>query len=273
MPTDRVVLVRLHNLDRETAYFNASGLAVRAGEPCVVDHGGLCLGVMLDELDAGEGLSEQLERVVRSATPSDVEAHQYNQADAERTLSPTREAIARHDLPMHLVAAEYTLDRKKLRIYFTAPHRVDFRALLRDLAGRYGTRIELRQMGARDEARLKGGIGRCGLLICCHRFLREPKPIRMELAYDQELFVSPERITGVCGRLMCCLAYEHETYKSELARLPKLGAVVAWNDKKGKIIAHSIFRHTVTVLTDDRERLEINADEVTVVRAGKRRRR
>ena len=273
MAPDRVVLVRIQSLERETAYFNASGLEILCGDSCVVDHGGLCLGVMIGTLDAGEGLSEQLERVVRVATPRDIEAHQYNQADAERTLSSTREVIARHDLPMHLVAAEYTLDRKKLRVYFTAPHRVDFRALLRDLAGRFGTRIELRQMGARDEARLKGGIGRCGLLICCHRYLRDPKPIRMELAYDQELFVSPERITGVCGRLMCCLAYEHETYKCELARLPKLGAVVTWKDKKGKIISHSIFRHTVTMLTEGRERLEIDADEVTVVRAGKRRRR
>jgi len=273
MAGDRIVLVRIQDLERETAYFNANSLAVRVGDHCVVDHGGLRLGVMVSELEAGEGLSEQLERIVRTATPRDVESHQYNQADAERSLSTTREVIARHNLPMHLVAAEYTLDRKKLRIYFTAPHRVDFRALLRDLAGRYGTRIELRQMGARDEARLKGGIGRCGLIICCHRYLREPKPIRMELAYDQELFVSPERITGVCGRLMCCLAYEHETYRCELARLPKLGALITWQEKKGKIIAHSIFRRTVTVLTEDNERLEIDADEVTVVRPGKRRKR
>jgi cell fate regulator YaaT (PSP1 superfamily) len=273
MAHDRIVLVRILNLERETAYFNADALGLHVGDRCVVDHGGLRLGVMLSELEAGGGLSDRLERAVRTATSRDVDSHQYNQADAERTLSATREIVARHELPMHLVAAEYTLDRKKLRIYFTAPHRVDFRALLRDLAGRFGTRIELRQMGARDEARLKGGIGRCGLLICCHRYLRDPKPIRMELAYDQELFVSPERITGVCGRLMCCLAYEHETYKSELASLPKLGALVTWNDKTGKIISHNIFRHTVTLLTDARERLEVHAEEVTVVRPGRRRRR
>jgi len=269
----RVVLVRIKNLERETAYFSAEGLAIQVGDSCVVDHAGLRLGVMLSELEAGEGLSDQLERVVRSATSEDIDAHQYNQADAVRTLSATREAIAHHNLPMHLVAAEYTLDRKKLRIYFTAPHRVDFRSLLRDLAGRFGTRIELRQMGARDEARLKGGLGRCGLEICCHRFLHEPKPIRMELAYDQELFVSPERITGVCGRLMCCLAYEHETYKCELARMPKLGAYVQVGDKKGKVISHSIFRGSVTVLTDDHDRIEVEADQVSVIRPGKRRRR
>jgi len=270
---DRVVLVRIHNLDRETACFNAGAVPVQPGQSCVVDHNGLRLAVMLHELEAGSGLSDQLDRVVRVASPRDVDTHRYNQADAERILFSTREVVARHDLPMHLVAAEYTLDRKQLRIYFTAPHRVDFRALLRDLAGRYGTRIELRQMGARDEARIKGGIGRCGLEICCHRFLHEPGPVPMELAYDQELFVSPERITGCCGRLMCCLAYEHETYKRALGQLPGLGAQVAWKDKKGKVISHNIFRNTVTILTNDRDRIEVDGSEVNVLQPGKRRRR
>jgi len=278
MPTDRVVLIRVRSLARETVYFAAGTVAIKTGDRCVVDHSGLRIGEMIDELGAGAGagLGDQLERVVRIATSRDLETHRYNQADAERILFSTREVVARHDLPMHLVAAEYTLDRKQLRIYFTAPHRVDFRALLRDLAGRYGTRIELRQMGARDAARLKGGLGRCGQEICCHRFLHEPNPIPMELAYDQELFVSPERITGVCGRLMCCLAYEHQTYKEELAGFPKLGAQVAWTDKpdkKGKVISHNIFRKTVTVLTNDRERVEVDKEELTVLRPGKRRRR
>lgn len=273
MANDRVVLIRIHNLDRETACFNAGSVPVRPGQSCVVDHNGLRLGVMLNELEAGAGLSEQLDRVVRIASQRDVDTHRYNQADAERILFSTREVVARHKLPMHLVAAEYTLDRRQLRIYFTAPHRVDFRALLRDLAGRYSTRIELRQMGARDEARIKGGIGRCGLEICCHRFLHEPSPVPMEMAYDQELFVSPERITGCCGRLMCCLAYEHETYKQALSRLPGLGAQVAWKEKKGKIISHNIFRNTVTILTDGRDRIEVDGAEVKVLQPGKRRRR
>jgi cell fate regulator YaaT (PSP1 superfamily) len=272
VPTDPIVLVRVLDLEREAVYVNAGELPVEIGQRCVVDHHGLRLAVMTERVEAGVRLGEQLERIERIATDSDVEAHQYNQADAERTLVGTREIIARHGLPMHLVGAEYTLDRRQLRIYFTAPHRVDFRNLLRDLAGRYNARIELRQMGARDEARLRGGVGRCGIEICCHRFLHEPKPVPMELAYDQELFVSPERITGVCGRLMCCLAYEHETYLAELARLPKLGAQVTINDKKGKVIAHSIFRQTVTVLTEDRDRLEVTADQVTLLQPGKKRR-
>jgi len=273
MPAERIVLVHVQSLERETVYFNAGSLKLQVGDPCVVDHGGLRLGEVIGELQAGKGLGEQLERILRVATPADLDTYRYNQADAERVLSSTREVIAHHELPMHLVAAEYALDRKQLRIYFTAPHRVDFRNLLRDLASRYGTRIELRQMGARDEARIKGGIGRCGQIVCCHRFLRAPSPVPMELAYDQELFVSPERITGVCGRLMCCLAYEHKTYQQELARFPKLGAQVAWQEKRGKLISHNIFRNTVTILTPARERLDVDVNEVTVLRPGKRRRR
>jgi len=273
MTAERVILVHVQNLEREIVYFSAGNVQLSIGDSCIVEHGGLHLGVMMGELEAGAGLGEQLESVVRIATPSDIDTFRYNQADAERIMTSTREVIAHHELPMHLVAAEYTLDRKQLRIYFTAPHRVDFRSVLRDLASRYGTRIELRQMGARDEARIKGGLGRCGLEICCHRFLRETNPVPMEMAYDQELFVSPESITGACGRLMCCLAYEHESYRQELAGFPKLGAQVEWNDKKGKLISHNIFRKTVTIVTEDRERLEVNVSEITVLRPGRKRRR
>lgn len=273
MSTEQVALVRVQNLERETVYFRADSVTVQVGETCVVEHGGVRLGEMLAALDAGSELSDQLERIVRIATPADIESYQYNQADAERVLSAARDAVSQHALPMHLVAAEYTLDRKQLRIYFTAPRRVDFRGLLRDLAGRYSARIELRQMGARDEARLKGGLGRCGMEICCHRFLRETPPVPMEMAYDQELFVSPDRITGACGRLMCCLAYEHDAYQQELAGVPKLGAQVQWQDRKGKLISHNIFRRTVTIMTEDRARLEVDVSEITVLRPGNHQRK
>jgi cell fate regulator YaaT (PSP1 superfamily) len=263
MSGDRVVLVRLLDVDRECTYFRAGSIVVQPGDECVVDHAGPRLGVVVEQVAAGVELSEQLEPVLRLATDADRDAHHFNQADAERSLRSTRTTIARHSLPMHLVAAEYSLDRRLLRVYFTAPHRVDFRDLLRDLANQFGTRIELRQMGHRDETKLRGGFGRCGVEVCCHRFLREPKPVPMEYAYDQELFVSPERITGVCGRLMCCLAYEREAYQAELAELPKLGLQVAIGDKRGKVIGHSIFRRTVTVLTEDRDRVEVDIAEIT----------
>ncbi len=270
MSSDRVVLVRLLDVERESTYFRAGDVPVQPGAHCVVDHGGPRLGLVVEEVAAGMNLGVEFEPVLRLATDGDIESHRYNQADAERTLKATRATVARHNLPMHLVAAEYSLDRRLLRVFFTAPHRVDFRDLLRDLASQFGTRIELRQMGHRDETRLRGGYGRCGVEVCCHRFLREPKPVPMEYAYDQELFVSPERITGMCGRLMCCLAYEREAYIAELAQLPKLGSHVAVGDKQGKVISHSIFRQTVTVLTEDRERIEVDVAEVTPLGSPKR---
>lgn len=262
---NKVVLVRVFDLTRDSEYFHAAGITLSPGDKCVVEHNGLRLGEVLNVLDAGSGLGERLERVVRVASAHDLESYSRNLVDSEQVLSSAREAVSRHGLPMHLVAAEYTLDRAQLRIYFTAPHRVDFRALLRELAGLFGVRIELRQMGARDEAKIKGGIGRCGRVVCCHSFLREPRSIPMEIAYDQELFVSPERITGICGRLMCCLAYEHDTYKQELAKMPKLGTRVNYGKKKGKVISHNIFRRTVTILTDDNERIEADAEQVQVI--------
>ncbi len=270
---DKIVLVRVFDLTRDSEYFSAAGISLSPGDKCVVDHNGLRLGEVLNVLDAGAGLGEQLERVVRVASAHDLESYSRNLIDSEQVLSSAREVVSRHGLPMHLVAAEYTLDRSQLRIYFTAPHRVDFRALLRELAGLFGVRIELRQMGARDEAKIKGGIGRCGRVVCCHSFLREPRSIPMEIAYDQELFVSPERITGICGRLMCCLAYEHETYKAELAKMPKLGARVEYGKKKGKIISHNIFRRTVTILTDDDERVEAELDKVEVIPSERRQKK
>lgn len=273
MADGQITLVRVLNLERDTEYFHASSVSLTPGMRCIVDHGGLRLGVVKSLLAAGEGIGEQLERIVRLATAADLDAYERNRTGAERVLFSTREAIARHELPMYLVAAEYTLDRSHLRIYFTAPHRVDFRVLLRELTTLFGVRIELRQMGVRDEARIKGGVGRCGRTVCCYTFLREPKPVPMELAYDQELFVSPERLTGICGRLMCCLSYEHEAYKRELRGMPKLGTSVSYDDKCGKVIAHNIFRHTVTILTNAQERIEANVASVKIIPSGKKSKR
>lgn len=262
MTDGQIVLVRILTLERPTGYFHTSTFNLTIGERCIVDQGGLRLGRVEGFLAAGQGVSEQLDRIVRLATSADLEAYEKNREDTEAVLTSTRETVAHHGLPMHLVAAEYTLDRSQLRIYFTAPHRVDFRSLLRELATRFGARIELRQMGVRDEARLKGAIGRCGRIICCNGFLREPKPIPMELAYVQELFVSPERITGICGRLMCCLSYEHEAYRQEMKKMPSLGTWVNYEGTQGKIISHNIFQHTVTLLTDAEERIEVDATRV-----------
>ena len=270
MSDGQIVSVRILTLERPSGYFHTSTFNLAIGERCVVDNGGLRLGIVEGFLEAGQRVGEQLDRIVRPATPGDLEAYERNREDTEAILTATRETVSQYDLPMHLVAAEYTLDRSQLRIYFTAPHRVDFRALLRELAARFGARIELRQMGVRDEARLKGAVGRCGRIICCNGFLREPKPIPMELAYVQELFVSPERITGICGRLMCCLSYEHEAYRQELATMPGLGTWVICDGVQGKIVSHNIFQHTVTLLTEAQERIEADATRVKVLPSRKK---
>jgi cell fate regulator YaaT (PSP1 superfamily) len=265
MNDKRLVLVQILNIERDSEYFYAAGLDLAPGDRCVVEHTGRRLGVVMRVMEAGAEVSKQFQRIVKKATEVDMEAYSRNQRDAEQRFISTKEIISRFDLPMHPVAAEYSLDRSQLRIYFTAPHRIDFRALLRELAAAYGVRIELRQMGARDETKIKGGIGRCGRPLCCHSFLYKPKPIPIELAYDQELFVSPERITGICGRLMCCLAYEHETYKRELSKLPALGTKISHGRKRGKVIGHNIFRNTVTLLTEENERIEAAASEVRII--------
>ncbi len=265
MDNRKVVLVQVFNLEHDSVYFYAPHLSMSPGERCVVDHEGLRLGVVRKALTAGEQIGEHLEKIVRKATHDDLHKFSRNLEDSDNVLADTRKIIARHDLPMHLVAAEYTLDRTKLQIYFTAPHRVDFRDLLRELASTFKIRIELRQMGTRDEASMKGGIGHCGRVVCCYQHLDEPKPVPMELAYDQELFVAPERITGLCGRLMCCLHYECEFYREELAKMPKLGTKVEFKKKRGKIVSHNIFSRTAIILTADKERIEAKMGEIQVL--------
>lgn len=262
MSEQKALLVQVFNFLHDSAYFYTSHLSLSPGTRCVVEHEGLHLGVIQNVLTPAGEISEHFERVVREATPADLDAFSRNLEDTREVLSTTRETIARQKLHMHLVAAEYTLDRSRLRIYFTAPYRIDFRTLVRELTRTYKATIELRQMGTRDEARIKGGIGRCGRIICCRQFLHEAQPVPMELAYDQELFVPPERITGVCGRLMCCLAFEHDLYKQELEKQPGLGTWVSYKGKKGKVISHNIFRRTITILARGEERLEVDVDAV-----------
>ncbi|MBN1858673.1 hypothetical protein JW848_05640 [Candidatus Bipolaricaulota bacterium] len=270
--TQDLAYVRVWELERHAGYFAVAGEPLAPGDTCVVRHGGLKLATVVGVLSAGEELGHLLEKVIRRADPDDEEAYRRNCADAEDVLSQTRRLIAGHELPMHLVGAEYTLDRALLRVFFTAPHRVDFRGLLRAMSSTFDARIELRQMGARDEARIKGGIGRCGRILCCETFLQGPNPVPMEMAYDQELFVAPERITGVCGRLMCCLAYEHEAYREALATMPKLGAIVSYDGKRAKVISHNVLRRTVTLLTDGKQRLEVGAGDVSILTPGEGRR-
>jgi len=184
---------------------------------------------------AGEDVVQPLKKVLRLASPEDLAIVAQNKLDAERALPLCAERIQAHRLPMKLVDAEYTFDRAKLIFYFTAEGRVDFRALVRDLASIFRTRIELRQIGVRDEAKMLGGLGPCGLPVCCATWLAEFQPITIKMAKDQSLVLNPSKISGLCGRLMCCLSYEHEQYEAARESLPIIGEEILTPYGEGEV--------------------------------------
>src|SRR5215210_2933763 len=169
------------------------------------------------------GSGEAPGRIVRRADAEEVQQAYALRADEERVRRKTREMVEQHQLKMKVSDAEWQWDRNKLTVYFTADRRVDFRQLVRDLARTFRTRIELKQIGVRDEAAQLGGVGRCGRQLCCATWLREIKPISLQLAKDQNLSLNPQQISGTCGRLMCCLTYEHDAYLQARKRFPREG--------------------------------------------------
>jgi cell fate regulator YaaT (PSP1 superfamily) len=189
----------------------------------------------------------ELKPVIRYATPEDEVRWQHLNSRQSDLIARCQEKITEHELPMSLVKAEYSFDGSRLTFYFTADKRVDFRNLVRDLARTFRTRIELRQIGPRDEAKLLGGIGPCGRILCCASFLPDYARVSIKMAKDQDLPLNPAKISGVCGRLLCCLAYEHEQYIEIKAELPKRGTWVQTPDGPGEVTSVNVLRGTVTV--------------------------
>lgn len=200
--------------------------------------------------------------LIRPATADDLAAHEARAEEARGLLGRAQDKVDELDLPMRFTGAELDLTRRFLRLFFSAPGRVDFRDLLRDLGAEFKLRIEFRQIGPRDEARLLGTVGPCGRPLCCRTFLRKLRPIPLEIAFEQQLFLSPERITGACGRLMCCLAYEHEQYLEALQGLPKLGDEVVVDGRTGQIVGFNMFRSTVTVQWGDGTKGEVHWEKL-----------
>lgn len=191
--------------------------------------------------------NEPLRRVLRKATDTDLVRSQSNRMLEKKAFEACRQKIVTHSLDMKLVGCEYQFDGNKVTFYFTAEKRVDFRELVKDLASEYRTRIELRQIGVRDEARLKGGLGICGRELCCSGFLDDFVPVTLKMAKDQQLPLSPNKLSGLCGRLRCCLTYEQEAYRGALARLPRVGATVSAGGREGTVRKLDLVRETVTV--------------------------
>jgi cell fate regulator YaaT (PSP1 superfamily) len=201
-------------------------------------------------------------RVLRVADPSEVDRIAELRSDEERVLEEAAGLVSRHGLKMKITEAEWQFDRKKLIIYFTAERRVDFRELVRDLARTFRTRIELKQIGVRDEAALLGGVGRCGRELCCSTWLPELKPVSLQLAKDQRLSLNPAQISGCCGRLMCCLMYEHQTYVDARRRFPREGKILRTSLGQEKVVSVDIWREQVVLRGDEGERRTLTLGEL-----------
>ncbi|PMP76692.1 MAG: hypothetical protein C0184_12710, partial [Chloroflexus aggregans] len=231
-------------------YFDPGDLDLKIGEPVIVETvRGLELAkVALERRDVSEdAIVGELKPVVRRAEDADLARMAELQQYHDEALARCAEKVKEHGLPMKLVKAEYSFDGSRLTFYFTADQRVDFRQLVRDLARTFKTRIELRQIGPRDEAKMLGGIGPCGRILCCTSFLPDYARVSIKMAKDQDLPLNPSKISGVCGRLLCCLAYEHEQYLEMRSQLPKRGTWVVTPDGPGEVVGQNVLKQQILV--------------------------
>ncbi|MBM4765332.1 stage 0 sporulation family protein [Bacillus sp. B15-48] len=204
-----------------------------------------------------------LKKVVRIANQKDRLIVEENRAAAKEAYDVCGQKVTEHQLDMKLVDVEYTFDRNKVIFYFTADGRVDFRELVKDLAAIFRTRIELRQIGVRDEAKMLGGIGPCGRMLCCSTFLGDFDPVSIKMAKDQNLSLNPTKISGLCGRLMCCLKYENDEYESAKEMLPDLGEMIETPNGRGKVVGLNLLEHVMQVEFANQGRvLEYTLEEV-----------
>ena len=259
-------------------YFNPNGQQFQVGDGVIVDttrgtEYGLCThgNSMIDEIE----LMAPLRPVVRKATQEDKLTLERNKEKEKKAFAICQEKIAQHGLDMKLVEAEYTFDNNKLLFYFTADGRIDFRELVKDLASVFRTRIELRQIGVRDETKIRGGIGICGRPLCCHTYLSEFAPVSIKMAKEQNLSLNPTKISGVCGRLMCCLTNEEETYEELNSHLPANGDHVTTPEGlRGDVQSVNVLRQLVkVVVTLDNDEKEIREYPAAELRFKPRRKK
>ncbi|MCR5652170.1 MAG: stage 0 sporulation family protein [Ruminococcus sp.] len=234
-------------------YFDPKNKKLKTGDMVIVEtaRGIECGKVALANKDIpDEEIVHPLKPLIRKATDNDLSHVAENKKREKEAFKTCEKKIAEHKLNMNLVDVEYTFDNNKILFYFTADGRVDFRALVKDLASVFRTRIELRQIGVRDEAKMLGGLGVCGRPFCCHSFMGDFQPVSIKMAKEQGLSLSPVKISGTCGRLMCCLKYEQDAYTDLLKRTPKVGAIVKTPDGKGLVVENNLISGTLKVKLD-----------------------
>ena len=252
-------------------YFDPAGRKVKTGDHVIVETArGIEYGyVVLGNREVDESkVVPPLKPVIRMATAEDEAVETKNKNKEKEAFKICQDKIKKHNLEMKLIDAEYTFDNNKVLFYFTADGRIDFRELVKDLASVFKTRIELRQVGVRDETKIMGGIGICGRALCCHSYLSEFIPVSIKMAKKQNLSLNPTKISGVCGRLMCCLKNEEETYEVLNSKLPNTGDYVTTNDGlKGEVQSVNVLRQLVKVIvTVDKDEKEIREYKVENLR-------
>lgn len=244
-------------------YFDPDNIEIKLDDNVIVETArGIEFGniVVAPKQVKDEEIVVPLKKVIRVSTQEDFDVHTENKSKEQEAFQICLKKIDEHSLEMKLIDVEYTFDNNKVIFYFTADGRVDFRELVKDLASIFRTRIELRQIGVRDEAKMIGGLGPCGKSMCCSTFLGEFEPVSIKMAKEQNLSLNPTKISGICGRLMCCLKYEHETYEKIIAKIPAVGSVIATPNGEGLVIGTNVLLESVKV----KLRIDGDAEDVFV---------
>ena len=270
---EKVLVEVIFKGNRRAVYRNSRGVEVEGGMHVIVEADkGEDLGRigMISPLLA-ERCRGKLLNVLRPAKDHEIQKREKLGEKEEGAFKDFRQRVERRQMPMKPVDVEYQFDGKKIRFYFTADHRVDFRELVRELASVYRTRIELRQIGVRDEAKRIGGLGPCGRELCCSTFIGEFAPISSQMARDQNLSLNPSKLSGLCGRLKCCLSFEHEFYRHAQSAFPRLGTRVRVEGAEGYVSSIDFFKENVTIKTEEGEEITLSAGDARQLPAAERR--
>ncbi len=249
-------------------YFDPAGIDLEVGDQVVVETAkGQSLGqvVISPQQVVASELGEPLKPVVRKAEAEDIERSREFAEKEKESLAVCAELVAKLNLPMKLLSAEYNFDGSRLTFFFGAEERVDFRQLVRELTSRLKTRVELRQVGPRDETKMIGGFGRCGFPLCCASFLSELTPVSIKMAKEQGLPLNPAKISGCCGRLLCCLGYESEFYHEMRGKLPREGQRVSTPVGPASVVGVNLLKETVMVELESKATVELPVSELTIV--------
>ena len=253
-------------------YFDPDGFKLKKGDRVIVEtaRGVECGEIAMDNRDVSDDeIVKPLKKLLRVATKEDLDKVAENKKKEKSAFEICEKKIAKHNLDMKLVDIEYTFDNSKILFYFTADGRVDFRELVKDLASVFHTRIELRQIGVRDESKMLGGIGICGRPFCCGTFLGDFQPVTVKMAKEQGLSLNPTKISGTCGRLMCCLKYEQDAYEHLLRITPKIGAIVETPEGRGRVVDFNLLRGNLKIQLDrraDAAPVEYNRKDVKLIK-------